>query len=138
MQNTILDFKLFALADFDEQNTLPKRRILVLSAEPAKELFLLKILGAAKLTAADFVIRHIPPSVAAVGVSQLRQHIAPKDIILFGITPATVGLQISPPQYQPLAWAEARWLFAHSLKHIEENSNTKKALWAAIQKMYLS
>lgn len=138
MQNTILNFKLFALADFDEQNAPPQRRILVLTAEPEKEPFLLKILGAAKLTPTDFVIVQTPPSVAAVSVAQWRHHIAPQDILIFGIAPATVGLQITPPQYQPLAWAEVRWLFAHSLTQIEENPNMKKALWAAIQKMYLS
>lgn len=138
MQSTILDFQLFALADFGEQNAPSKRSILVLSTEPEKEHFLLKILGAAKLTAADFVIVQIPPSVAAVSVAQLRAYIAPKDILIFGIAPTTIGLQIAPPQYLPLMWAEARWLFAHSLEHIEKNPNTKKVLWAAIQKMYLS
>lgn len=138
MQNTILNFKLFALGDFDQQNPPPKRRILVLSAEPEKEPFLLKILGAAKLTPADFVIVQMPPAVAAVSVAQLRQHIEPKDILIFGIAPATVGLQIAPPQYLPLVWAEARWLFAHTLSDIEKNPNIKKALWLVIQKMYLS
>ncbi len=136
MQNSIFDFKLFAIADFDQQNTLAERRVLVLTAEPDKQPLLLKILSAAKLTEADFAIVQLPPSVGGLNIAQLRQHIAPKEIIMFGIPLTAVGLQINPPQYQLFEWANARWLFAHSLAKIEENPTFKKALWLSIQKMF--
>lgn len=138
MQNSILDFKLFAIADFDEQKILSQRRVLVICAEPEKEDLLRKILMAAKLSDTDFDIVQLLPAVASVGVAQLRNRVKPRDIIIFGIVPAAIGLQITPPQYMPFEWSGARWLFSHALCKIEENPAMKKALWIAIQKMFLA
>ncbi|MFM2269212.1 MAG: hypothetical protein RL757_2653 [Bacteroidota bacterium] len=141
-----LDFKIFLTNENElQKNSLqsdaPKRCLVLFDDENgnASTDFLKKILSAAKLNPdADCQIVGIPTDLE--GVLSLSNRLAANDvrqILVFGIAPAQLGLRIAPPQYQPFFFNNCQWLFVEKCTTIEQNIEIKKKLWANLQAIFL-
>ena len=58
---------------------------------------------------------------------------SPKHIILFGLKPNSLGLNMDIVLYRLTNINNAQWLFADPLNDISVNKSLKKALWEALQ-----
>lgn len=118
------------------------RRIWVLAlAEPAAGAlhrdFLAKVLAAANLNLdKDTLFAEIPPS-EPVHFSGVLQHNKPAQVLVFGLSPAQIGLTAAIPPYRPVEFYGSTWLFADALSTLEPDKNLKGQLWACLKQMFL-
>lgn len=117
------------------------RQLMVLAlAEPMATTnrdFLTKVLAAANLNLAqDAVFAEIPSNepVALAPDLKLRE---PKQVLVFGISPAQLGLSVEVQLYQPLQFYGSTWLFADKLSVLEPDKQKKGQLWTAIKQIFL-
>ncbi len=96
-----------------------------------------KILGAVhyKLEK-DAIQLHIPAD-KSFGINHLLVKNIVDDVVIFGVNPKEIGLSIEPILYQPIQIGTKRLLIAHSLEQISKNQDYKKALWNALQQIFL-
>ncbi|NND31751.1 MAG: hypothetical protein HKN76_04110 [Saprospiraceae bacterium] len=59
----------------------------------------------------------------------------PKIIFSFGVSPQDLGMEIKLTHNRPFKLIGHRFLFSHSLKDINSDSEKKRELWKAIQPM---
>ncbi len=99
--------------------------------------FLEKILTAARLNLAqDAFLAEIPGGEPRALAPDLVEH-QPKQVLVFGLSPAQLGLSFETQAYQPLAFYGCTWLFADPLSAIESDKNKKTQLWSALKQMFL-
>jgi|LauGreDrversion4_1035100.scaffolds.fasta_scaffold06284_5 hypothetical protein len=121
---------------------LPVDTVVVSLAEgkelPSQQLeFLNNIMKACKLEQADYAIitnkqNELPDYKAAF--SQFKQ----KQLILFGIAPADIGLPINFPHFQVQSFQQVRYLAAPKLDVIEADKALKMQLWQCLKQLFLS
>lgn len=103
----------------------------------ANREFLTKVLAAANLNLAqDTLLAEIPAQEPVSIATDLRQR-KPGHVLVFGISPAQLGLSIQISLYQPTAFYGATWLFADALSTLEPDKNRKSQLWNGIKTMFL-
>ena len=117
------------------------RHLAVLVAEEpaaaANRDFLAKILAAANLNLAqDALLAEIPVNEARVIAPDLNTH-QPKQVLVFGLSPAQLGLSFEVPAYQPFNFYGCTWLFADRLSTLEPDKTKKTQLWTALKQMFL-
>ncbi|MBL7807921.1 MAG: hypothetical protein JNN28_08915 [Saprospiraceae bacterium] len=117
------------------------RKVAVLALqEPssaANREFLTKVLAAANLNLTqDTLLAEIPAQEPVCIAPDLQQR-KPGHILVFGISPAQLGLSIQISLYQPTAFYGATWLFADALSTLEPDKNRKSQLWNGIKTMFL-
>jgi hypothetical protein len=66
--------------------------------------------------------------------SQFKQ----KQLILFGIAPAAIGLPINFPHFQVQSFQEVRYLAAPTLDTIEADKALKMELWQCLKQLFPS
>lgn len=66
--------------------------------------------------------------------SQFKQ----KQLILFGISPAAIGLPINFPHFQVQSFQEVRYLAAPKLDTIEADKELKMQLWQCLKQLFPS
>lgn len=99
-----------------------------------EKTFLSKILTSIKLDLKDVVLvnlKNSPP------FHQLKSKFQVKRVVLFGLTPAQLGLNIAHENYQPLHFMNTVILPADSLQTIHDNDSSKTQLWKAMKKIFL-
>ena len=107
-------------------------------ALPHQQLdFLNNILKACKLEKANYSIianrqDELPDYKATF--SQFKQ----KQLILFGISPAAIGLPINFPHFQVQSFQEVRYLAAPKLDTIEADKELKMQLWQCLKQLFPS
>ena len=116
------------------------RRVYVLAlAEPAfpgNKDFLFRVLSAVHLNLdKDTLFAEFPESMQCSFVQELKSK-QPEHVLVFGATPAQLGLRIEAPLYQPLVFYGATWLFADALSVLEPDKNKKGQLWAALKQIF--
>ena len=105
---------------------------------PSQQLeFLNNIMKACKLEQADYAIitnkqNELPDYKAAF--SQFKQ----KQLILFGIAPADIGLPINFPHFQVQSFQQVRYLAAPKLDVIEADKALKMQLWQCLKQLFPS
>lgn len=117
------------------------RRIGVLAlAEPdfaaANRAFLEKVLTAAHVDLRkDVLLAEILASELRSIASDIREK-QPEQILVFGITPAQLGLSVLMRPYQTFDFYGCSWLFADPLSAIEADRSKKTQLWAALKQIF--
>ena len=118
------------------------RRIFVLSLaeteHPANRDFLVKILAAAHINLEKDTLFAEIPGQEAVSFLPVRVRKHPEFALVFGLSPAQIGLSVDAPLYQPFAFYGVSWLFAEALSILEPDKNRKAKLWLALQQMFLT
>lgn len=61
----------------------------------------------------------------------------PEKMLIFGFTPAEVGLRIDAALYQPCVFYGTTWLFAEALSVLEPDKARKMQLWTALKQIFL-
>ena len=116
------------------------RQIIVLALaepnSPGNRAFIAKVLAAANLDLSDDAFyAEIPcdqPVNCFTGMND-----RPKFILVFGLSPAQVGLQAAAPAYQPIQLHGATWLFADALSVLEPDRDKKGKLWTVLKTLFL-
>ncbi|MBK9335467.1 MAG: hypothetical protein IPM98_02295 [Lewinellaceae bacterium] len=117
-----------------------KRVLVIAQAElmhPGNLDFLKKILFAAGLDLSKdalFVELQEADQVALFPVEQTKQ---PESVLVFGVSPAQLGLNIQIPLYQPTPFYGMTFLFSDKLSELEPDKIRKANLWQALRQMYL-
>lgn len=117
------------------------RRVAVLALEEpgaaANRDFLAKVLTAASLNLAqDALLAEIPAGESRALAPDLTER-RPNQVLVFGLSPAQLGLSFEVQAYQPLAFYGCQWLFADKLSALEPDKAKKTQLWSALKQMFL-
>ena len=97
--------------------------------------FLTNILGACKLSLADVAIVNLPNQPHQQYkeiIAQFKSRVA----LLFDIEPASFGLPMSFPHYQIQPFASCSFLYAPSLKELEDDKVQKSKLWVCLKRLF--
>ncbi|HUR67383.1 MAG TPA: hypothetical protein VMZ03_13615 [Chitinophagaceae bacterium] len=103
---------------------------------PDNELtFLTGIIGACKLSLADVAVvnLHTYPDAS---YKELTHFFKSKIVLLFDTEPAAFGLPINFPFYQLQAFAGNTFLYAPSLKELENDKIEKSKLWVSLKRLF--
>ncbi len=134
--------KLPAAAPAETLAGLPVDTVVVSLTEgkelPSQQLdFLNNIMKACKLEQSDYAIiantQHGSPDYNSI-FSQFKQ----KQLILFGIDPAAIGLPINFPHFQVQSFQQVRYLAAPKLDTIETDKALKMQLWQCLKQLFPS
>jgi hypothetical protein len=102
----------------------------------ANKLFLAKVLSAANLNLdSDALFSEVPvgePINCFVGLPA-----RPKFILVFGLSPAQVGLQAAIQPYQVAHLHQVTWLFADAVSQLEPDREKKGKLWSVLKEIFL-
>jgi hypothetical protein len=103
---------------------------------PDHELtFLTGILGACKLSLADVAIVNLHNQPQS-SFKELTSFFKSKIVFLFDMEPAVFGLPMHFPQYQIQAFAGNSFLYAPSLKELENDRVEKSKLWVCLKRLF--
>lgn len=108
---------------------------------PDAELqFLIKILEACKMNLADIALINF--SKQSHNIENLRESLAPRVFILFGIEPAEVELPIDFPDFKLQSYAGCTFLKAPDMALLFEEKDASKPLktklWGCLKELFLS
>lgn len=122
---------------------LNERSILVVVAGKREQMpdlldFLRKITTAAKIDLDKDTACLWVTSQQKIGWSSLSQNIHIQQALIFGKTPAELGLHLQVQLYKPFKFQGIQFIFADALSEIEQDPLKKKALWTALQSAFLS
>jgi len=148
-RNCLVDLKhqettsnLTAALPSEELEGIPVDTVVVSQAEgntlPSQQLeFLNNIMKACKLKQTDYAIltnrQNESPDYKAI-FSQFKQ----KQLILFGIDPAAIGLPINFPHFQVQSFQQVGYLAAPKLDTIEADKALKMQLWQCLKQLFPS
>jgi hypothetical protein len=100
--------------------------------------FLTKILEACRVTLADVAI--VNHAAAPVTITELKQQLQPKIILLFGLEPAAIRLPINFPAFRPQDYDGCTYLSAPGLEQLvpntEESKLLKSKLWVCLKTIF--
>jgi hypothetical protein len=99
---------------------------------------LTKMLGACKLNLGDVAI--VNEATQGIAINLLQQQLAPKKLLLFGVTPEETGLPLNFPLFKDQEYAGCTYLCAPGLEQLnmdnEEGKTLKKKLWESLKKTF--
>jgi hypothetical protein len=117
------------------------RQVAVLAlAEPdfaaPNRAFLEKVLAAANIDLhKDALLAEMSASEPRNIAPDIREK-KPKQVLVFGIKPAQLGVMVSAVPYQTFDFYGCSWLFADPLSAVEADKVKKGQLWAALKQMF--
>jgi hypothetical protein len=143
LKNSYLDYKIFVTP---EKNKISAhisgenlKHVLVGfndTENPDLRAFLEKIMSAAKLNLQTdcLILRGLDnlPSLLNIASEYTIEH-----VIMFGIKPKQLGLNIDVTPYTVTHFQAKTLLFVDNMATIEQNTALKKALWECLQKVFL-
>ncbi len=94
-----------------------------------------KIIQSIGLTMDDISLIDISKSPVS-SFKVLQRKFNPTSVILFGINPQKLRLNVSVKGYQVIHLNEVQLLFSHRLGQLQEDVERKKLLWTALQSMF--
>ena len=117
------------------------RQILVLTldepASPNNRDFLAKIFAAAQLDLyRDSLFAQVPAHEPLSMPPFIREK-RPAHILVFGLSPAQLGLTLQVPLYQAIGFYNTTWLFADALSALEPDKAKKGQLWTVLKAIFL-
>lgn len=97
--------------------------------------FLTGMLTACKLSLADVSIynRHANPD---AGYAELISVFRSKTVLLFGITPPSIGLPLDFPQFQVQSFSGVTYLYSASLDEVKADGLLKSKLWVCLRRIF--
>lgn len=100
--------------------------------------FLVKMMGACKMTLNDIAI--VDHSKKAVSIKELKEQLAPAQMLLFGVSSLEVGLPINFPLYKTQPYDGTSYLAASPLDALaqdtEEGKLLKSKLWVCLRQLF--
>lgn len=103
---------------------------------PDDELsFMTGVLGACKLSLADVAIVNFH-NLTDVSYKELLHHFGSRIVLLFNVEPDTFGLPMNFPPYQIQPFAGNSFLYAPSLKDLENDRVEKSKLWVCLKRLF--
>jgi hypothetical protein len=100
--------------------------------------FLTKILEACRMTLADVAL--VNNAATPITVTELKQLLQPKTILLFGLEPSAIRLPINFPTFKPLDYDGCTYLSAPDLEQLvsntEESKLLKSKLWVCLKRVF--
>lgn len=100
------------------------------------QALLIKMLGAVKRSMEETMIITIADEDLGHGISGVFDSSQIKQILVFGISPIDIGLNISVRLYHLLNIGDKRIIFSHGLPTITQKPEYKKPLWEALQQAF--
>ncbi len=98
--------------------------------------FLEKMLGAAqKQLLKDTVVLQLSDA-PRINIMQHLRPRQPEQVLVFGLSPAQICLNIQVVHYQPIFFQNAQFVFADSLATLEPNKDLKAKLWTAMRVVF--
>lgn len=98
--------------------------------------FLEKMMGAAKLNLDQDALLIQFNTLQRANIAAEIKNKAPEQVLVFGIPPEMLCLNIEAKKYQPLFFLNTQWVFADNLATLEPDKNLKTALWTAMQVVF--
>lgn len=117
-----------------------KRVLIVVREEPqapGNKDFLGKILAAANLSLAADTRLITVPETHPLAISRILRTQQTEKVLVFGLTPAQLGLRIEAPYYTPLHFYGLEWLFSEPLSLLEPDKSKKGLLWTGLKQLFL-
>ena len=102
---------------------------------PEQLNFLSGIITACKLTLEDIAIVNIAAH-SSLSYQKIITALAPKIVLLFGVSPETIQLPFVIPEFQKQVYASCLYLSAPDLNKLEENKDLKKQLWLILKQIF--
>lgn len=102
---------------------------------PAQHIFLDAIMKACKLESKDYAVLTNKASRFKDFLS-MHNHFKHKELILFGIEPASIGLPIHFPHFQVQSFQQVSYLSAPPLEKIEADKALKVQLWQSLKQLF--
>lgn len=100
--------------------------------------FITKMLEACRMNIGEVAI--INHARTAVTISELKNQLAPKSLILFGIEPMMIKLPLSFPQFKTQAYDGCTFLYSPPIEELDqatgESKLLKSKLWICLQKLF--
>lgn len=113
-------------------NNLTPKQVLVISspfgAGSAEQTQLQKILQACQLTEDQVAIIQLQES-ETIAWHELRDIVQPRQVILFGINPAQLGIAIQFMPHQVSRFNDRSWMVTMSLQDLSQQPEIKGHLW---------
>jgi DNA polymerase III psi subunit len=145
LSKDFIDFEIFAISDgladdFEHKNAQALSTLVVFNeAEKKDDLLELlhNILSAAKLSVDKQVHTLSVTRNNAYSFIQMQSKAGFEKALLFGVTPADLGIHLDLHLYQPLPFQGCNFVLADKLADIQQDTNKKKALWSCLKDIYL-
>jgi hypothetical protein len=100
--------------------------------------FLTKILEACRMTLADVAI--VNNAAAPLSITELKQQLQPKIILLFGVEPSAIRLPINFPAFRPQDFDGCTYLSTPGLDQLVPNTDESKLLksklWVCLKTIF--
>ncbi len=143
MKNTFLDYKIIVVPEISQmQNALvgenSKHILLAYNDDYSEDIetFLGKIMASVQVNMlSDCLILRGGSDIALPPFSQLAIAHIIKTVVIFGIKPQDLGLNVEPLLYEPFMLNGYTFVFANPLSKIN-TPETKKALWECLKKIF--
>lgn len=98
-------------------------------------LFLTGILSACKFTLEDIGLVNLYKT-PAINYQQILEQLAPKKILMLGVSPKIINLPFDIPLFQVQKFDGCIYLCAPTLAELENDRNAKKQLWLKLQEIF--
>ncbi|MBK8556653.1 MAG: hypothetical protein IPL65_13180 [Lewinellaceae bacterium] len=72
------------------------------------------------------------------GIAAALKAKQPERVLVFGLPPLALQLNLQVPKYQPFDFYNCSWLWADTLAQIEQDKALKTRLWQALQQLFLT
>lgn len=100
--------------------------------------FINNLLKACKLSLEDVAILNYPAQDITIG--DLKQHLFPKEVLLFGVNPVSIGIPIKFPQFKLQSYDNINYLFAPSVEELNQETEASKLLksklWICLKQVF--
>ena len=97
--------------------------------------FLMNILNACRLGLNDVRILNLAHA-SDKGYADIVKSHEPRTVLLFGVTPADIGMPVLFPENQVQRFADMRFLSAQALDRLRSDDAGKRQLWAALKQLF--
>lgn len=105
-----------------------------MAAEDAE--LLTKILSAVNIDLTRDALVCTLPLESGLKIFPVNNDQFPEKVLIFGPTPAQLGLKISIRLYEPFTFYRAAWLFSETLHTLQPDKDRKARLWKALKQVF--
>jgi hypothetical protein len=146
LKNSFFDYQIFPtpeLSEFSAQLAGANGRQVLVGffdeQSVEREDYLKKIMSAAKLNLLeDCLILRGSQETKFPSFRDMQHAHKVQQAVFFGIKPSDLGLNLEIPPYQPIVFNKCVFLFVDKISVIEPSKERRAALWACLQKIFLS